>query len=202
MTQDGYDAMADLYAATIPTAYQFPIEAHAVAAFAELAKDRDGVTVDVGCGLGHVTADLIDRGLDAIGCDPSTGMLDHAWRTYPDLRFIAGDATLTVLPENTRIAAVIARFSLIHVEPDQVVEVVRIWSDRLTEGTPVLIAFQACDDPGPPVPFDHVVAPAWRWHPDEFSRLLRSHSFAEDWRIIYRDSSYRFPMANLLMRRT
>ncbi len=202
MTQDGYNAMADLYATTIPTTYQFPIEAHAVAAFVELAKECDGVTADVGCGLGHVTADLVARGLDAIGCDPSAGMLDHARRKYPELRFIEDDATLTMWPEDAGIAAIIARFSLIHVQPAQVADVLEVWSARLTKGAPVLIAFQTSFEPGAPIPFDHAVAPAWRWHPDEFSRILGVHGFAEDWRIVYRDSSYRFPMANLLARRT
>ncbi|CAM3924598.1 class I SAM-dependent methyltransferase [Smaragdicoccus niigatensis] len=200
MTQPGYDAMADLYAATFPSAYQFPIEQHAAAAFAEVVSGREGVTVDVGCGLGHVTADLVGRGLDVIGCDPSVMMLDHARRTYPDLTFIEGEATLATLPE-IKIAALIARFSLIHVEPTQVAEVLKGWSERLTADTPVLIAFQASDEPGPPIQFDHAVAPAWRWHPDEFSRILRQRGFDEDWRIVYRDNSYRFPVGHLLAHR-
>lgn len=192
--------MADLYAATFPTAYQFTIEQHATAAFAELVNGREGVTVDVGCGLGHVTADLVSRGLDAIGCDPSAMMLDHARGTYPDLTFIEGDATLAALPE-IKVAALIARFSLIHVEPTQVADVLGLWSARLATNTPVLIAFQASDEPGPPIEFDHAVAPAWRWHPNEFSRILRNSGFAENWRIVYRDNSYRFPMAQLLAHR-
>lgn len=201
MTQDGYDAMADLYAATFATTYQFPIEAHAVAAFTEMARGRSGVTVDVGCGLGHVTADLVSRGLDAIGCDPSAGMLKHARRGYPHLHFIEADATLAGCPGDLQIAAIIARFSLIHVEPVQVADVLGRWSDRVAEGTPVLVAFQVSDEPGPAVPFDHAVAPAWRWHPDEFGRIFRDHGFNEDWRILYRDNSYRYPMAQLVASR-
>jgi SAM-dependent methyltransferase len=201
MTQNGYNGMAEQYADTFPTAYQSAVEEQAVAAFVELAGELDGVTVDVGCGLGHVTADLVARGLDAVGCDPSVGMLHHARRSHPDLHLIEGDATLAALPENCRIAAIIARFSLIHIEPPKVAEVLGLWSTRLDEGAPVLIAFQACDEPGPPIPFDHAVAPAWRWHPDEFTRLLEENGFAEERRIVYRDSSYRFPMANLFARR-
>lgn len=200
MTQPGYDAMADLYADTFPEPYEFPIERHAAAAFADAARGRSGVTVDVGCGLGHVTADLAGRGLDVLGCEPSTAMLAHARRAHPELAF-TGDDAASALPADGAVAAVIARFSLIHIAPERVDEVLRIWSGRLAAGTPVLVAFQASDEPGPPIPFDHVVAPAWRWHPDEFSRILREAGFDEDWRIVYRDSGYRFPMAQVLAHR-
>ncbi|WP_072806922.1 methyltransferase domain-containing protein [Rhodococcoides yunnanense] len=198
--QQGYDAIADIYASTFPTAYQFPIERHAVAAFAEVVGDREGVVVDVGCGVGHVTADLVDRGLAALGCDPSAAMLDHARRQYPELTFIESDAG-AALSALGPIAAIIARFSLVHLEPASVAHVLGLWSARLTAGTPVLIAFQASDERGAPILFDHAVAPAWRWHPDEFAALLGLNGFHEDWRIVHRDNSYRFPMAHLLVHR-
>ncbi|TWS21459.1 class I SAM-dependent methyltransferase [Tsukamurella asaccharolytica] len=197
MTQPGYDALADLYAEMFPDPYQYPVERHAAAAFAEVAAGRPGRTVDVGCGLGHVAADLAGRGLDVIGLDPSAEMLGHARRLHPGLRFVDGDASLATLPDGP-IAAILARFSLIHVEPTEVVAAVRTWSRRITPGTPVLVAFQSVDDPGPPLPFDHAVAPAWRWHPDEFARVLADAGLAESWRIVYRDKDYRFPMAQLL----
>lgn len=196
-TQPGYDVMADLYATTIPTAYQFPIERVAAAAFADAARGRDGTTVDVGCGLGHVTADLAHRGLTMIGCDPSTAMLDHARRAYPHLGFIEGDATLAALPRGS-LAAIIARFSLIHVDPADVADILAGWSQRLDVGGPVLVAFQARDEPGPPLPFNHAVAPAWRWYPDGFRQILQANGFDEHWRIVYRDVSYRLPMCQIL----
>lgn len=197
MTQPGYDAMADLYAESFPSPYQFPIERHVVAAFAELAAEREGRVVDVGCGLGHVTADLARQGLNAVGCDPSAAMLARARQAHPELTFLDDDARLRAIgPEP--IAALLARFSLIHLEPAQVIDVLDRWSARLAAGTPVLVAFQASDAPGAPLEFDHAVAPAWRWHPDEFSRVLRAAGFDEVWRIVYRDESYRFPMAALL----
>ncbi|NMD57108.1 MULTISPECIES: class I SAM-dependent methyltransferase [Tsukamurella] len=198
MTQPGYDALADLYAETFPDPYQFPIERHAAAAFAEAAAERPGRTVDVGCGLGHVAADLAERGLDVVGVDPSAGMLTHARRLYPELPFVDGDASLAALPSDVPIAAILARFSLIHVAPAQVRAALRGWAGRVDAGTPVLVAFQAADEPGPPIAFDHVVAPAWRWNPDAFAQALADAGFSESWRIIHRDKDYRFPMAQLL----
>lgn len=201
MTQPGYDALADLYAETFPNPYEFPIERHACAAFAEAAAGRPGRTVDVGCGLGHVAADLTARGLDVVGIDPSPGMLAHARRLHPHLPFVDGDASLAALPTDVPIAAILARFSLIHVAPAQVRATLRGWAGRVGAGTPLLVAFQAVDEPGQPLAFDHAVAPAWRWHPDAFAQVLADAGFAESWRIVYRDKDYRFPMAQLLTHR-
>ena len=199
MTQPGYEALAERYAAMFPGPYQSPIEQHAVAAFVEKIHTA-GVVVDVGCGIGHVTADLARRGLDVIGCDPSPAMLAIARTTYPHLAFIDTDATLTDVTDT--ISAVLARFSLIHVPPDELETILGLWADRLRSGTPVLIASQSSDMPGPATPFDHAVAPAWRWHPDELSRVLADGGFAEDWRIVNRpDTAHRFPGVHLLAHR-
>jgi SAM-dependent methyltransferase len=199
MTQPGYEALAERYAAMFPGPYQSPIEQHAVAAFVEKIHTA-GVVVDVGCGIGHVTADLARRGLDVIGCDPSPAMLAIARTTYPQLTFIDTDATLTDV--TGPISAVLARFSLIHVAPDELNTILGLWADRLRSETPVLIACQSSDMPGPATPFDHAVAPAWRWHPDELSRVLADSGFAEDWRIVNRpDTVHRFPGVHLLAHR-
>lgn len=199
MTQPGYNVLAERYAEMFPSAYQTPIERHSVAAFVERIR-REGQVVDVGCGVGHVTADLARRGLDAVGCDPSPAMLAIARSTYPDLAFINADATLGQVTEP--LAAIIARFSLIHIPPAQVHEIFERWADLLRPDSPVLIASQSSDAPGPATPFDHAVAPAWRWHPDELSRLLATAGFTEEWRIINRsDAVHRFPGLHLLARR-
>ncbi|MEE3067456.1 MAG: class I SAM-dependent methyltransferase [Actinomycetota bacterium] len=199
MTQPGYDALADCYAETFPGPYQSSIEHHAVAAFVDEIKST-GVVVDVGCGLGHVTADLDRRGLKVVGCDPSPAMLAIARKTYPRLAFVEGDATLAAITEP--IAAIIARFSLIHIPPREVADILRLWADRLRPTAPVLIASQSSDTPGAAIPFDHSVAPAWRWHPAELSRLLASADFADEWRIINRPNAVHcFPTVHVLARR-
>ncbi|WP_199256175.1 class I SAM-dependent methyltransferase [Mycolicibacterium mengxianglii] len=199
MTQPGYEALADRYAETFPGPFQSPIERHAVEAFVENIH-ATGVVVDVGCGLGHVTADIARRGLDVIGCDPSPAMLAIARRNYPHLDFIDTDATMAGV--TGPISAVIARFSLIHIPPDQVSDILRLWAGRLRPETPVLIASQSSDTPGAATPFDHAVAPAWRWHPDELSRVLADTGFAEKWRIVNRpDAIHRFPGVHVLAHR-
>lgn len=199
MTQPGYDALAERYAAMFPGPYQSEIERHAMAAFVD-AIDTDGVVVDVGCGLGHVTDDLARRGLDVVGCDPSPAMLAIARDSHPHIQFVDDDATLTRI--ESPIAAIIARFSLIHIAPEELVGVIRAWADRLRPGAPVLVASQSSDTPGPALSFDHAVAPAWRRHPDELARVLAEAGFDEEWRIVNRpDSIHRFPGVHMLARR-
>jgi SAM-dependent methyltransferase len=202
--QPGYDALADQYAAAFPTPYETPLAEHAVAAFADTVSQThtDGVVVDVGCGLGLVTADLTRRGLTTIGMDPSERMLAWARNRHPALKFVQGDATLTALEDDVTIIAIIARFSLIHVDPAELPNVLQAWASRISEGALVLVACQSSDGPEEVSEFDHRVARAWRWTPDRLAAELSKAGFTEVWRITSRpDEDYRFPLLHMLARR-
>lgn len=55
---------------------------------------RAGETVlDLGCGNGALTRRLADAGVNAVGMDASPELLAAARETYPELTFLAGDAT-------------------------------------------------------------------------------------------------------------
>lgn len=203
VNQPGYDALADDYAAAFPSPYLTAMEKHAVAAFAEtvLHSHIDGLVVDAGCGLGQVTADLARQGLNIIGVDPSAGMLAFARRTYPTLSFSLGDSTLKGVDPDVSIAAIIARFSLIHSDPAMVPRILRAWAGRLAAGGTVLVACQISED-SEVAEFDHRVAPAWRWHPDRLSAELSAAGFDEVWRIVSRaDTDHRFPDVHMQARR-
>ncbi|MCH5642037.1 trans-aconitate 2-methyltransferase [Gordonia sp. ABSL49_1] len=203
MSQPGYDALAALYADTCPTPYITSLERHAVHAFADTAAAQLGgdVVVDIGCGLGHVTADLHDRGLPIVGIEPSAGMVELARTGHPHCEFIADDAHLRGTAADLRIGAILARFSLIHVSPSVLPQVLRAWSSRLSDGSPVLIACQTLDR-GTEEEFDHRVARAWLRHPDHLAAQLKESGFDEVWRMISRpDDEHRFPELHLLARR-
>jgi hypothetical protein len=69
-------------------------------------------------------------------------------------------------------------------------------------GALVAIAGQTTDKPDAVLEFDHLVAPAWRWHPDRLSEVLAEAGFDETWRTISRpDPQHRFPEVHLLARR-
>ncbi|MFE0751560.1 class I SAM-dependent methyltransferase [Gordonia sp. NPDC058843] len=203
-SQPGYDALADLYAETFPSPFTNILQRHAFGAFVEHIRESGvaGTVIDVGCGPGLLTAELAARGLDALGVDPSSEMLRIARSKHPELRFVSDDARLDA-PElaGVTVAALLARFSLIHLPPEAVPEVVAGWFDRMAAGAVVLVAGQTTtvDEI---VEFDHRVAPAWRWHPNRMSAALADAGFDEEWRTVHRaDDDHRFPEFHLLARR-
>jgi len=191
----GYDVMAAEYARVLPDTFQTPLERGAVDTFTAhvRATDLGPTIVDVGCGVGHVAAYLAAAGFSVAAVDPSAGMLHQARLAYPDLAFIRDDASLRSVDLGAA-AGVIARYSLIHLAPDRVRETLRDWAARLRPGTVILLAGQSTDEPGI-APFDHAVAPAWRWHPDAIARALSDAGFEERWRTVSRPSGgySRFP---------
>ena len=200
MSQPGYDALAALYADTFPTPYQSPLESHAVACFADAVVGQAiaGTVIDVGSGVGHVTAELSRLGLDVVGVEPSSGMRAIAQSTYPDCRFIEDDAHLAGPAAGIRVGAILARYSLIHVDPTTLPEIVETWAARVSDGGHLLIAGQALDTEGH-AEFDHRVARAWRWNPDALATILRDAGLDEAWRMISRpDAEHRFPEFHLL----
>ncbi|MEX5274194.1 methyltransferase domain-containing protein [Kocuria sp. CPCC 205235] len=204
-TQPGYDELAEQYELTFPDPFQTPLERHAVAAFADMVREHhdEGTVVDIGCGTGHVTAELAHRSLDVVGVDPSEAMLGIARRSHPEVVFRRGAANLNDSAESTDdlvpLRGVLARFSLIHVAPHLIAGVLTSWAQRMPAGGVVLLAFQSIkSDEQPVVPFDHAVAPAWRWHPEEMSVRLARAGFDEVWRTMSRpDPLHRFPECHL-----
>src|SRR5687768_13013787 len=48
--------------------------------------------LDLGCGTGHLTAQIAAAGCDVVGLDVSESMLETARREHPEILFIAEDA--------------------------------------------------------------------------------------------------------------
>src|SRR5580692_2474658 len=49
--------------------------------------------LDLGCGTGHLTAQIAARGADTLGLDASVSMIAQARQNYPKLKFALGDAS-------------------------------------------------------------------------------------------------------------
>ena len=63
------------------------------ASLVELLNPQPGERVlDVGCGTGHLTAQIAAAGTEVVGIDASAAMIDEARRVYPKLEFIKADA--------------------------------------------------------------------------------------------------------------
>ena len=67
---------------------------------------RGSKILDVGCGTGHLTRELIQRGYEAWGVDFSEAMVHYAHEHYDSDRFQAGDIERIPFPDNTFDAVV------------------------------------------------------------------------------------------------
>jgi SAM-dependent methyltransferase len=204
-TQPGYDALAEQYDATFPAGSLSPPERAAMELFADALRDlgSEHPVIDIGCGTGHQAHDLATQGFRVIGVDPSGAMLEHARRRYPQLHLVQGDAGLSALPHAV-FSGVLARYSLIHVPPQELDGVLAGWGARLQPGGVVMTAFQSLDAGARTdvAEFDHAVAPAWRWRPDTMAEALAGAGLVEHWRLVTRpgDGFHRFPECHLLVR--
>jgi trans-aconitate methyltransferase len=48
--------------------------------------------LDLGCGTGHLTSQIAERGAEVIGLDASASMIAQARQNYPKLKFVLADA--------------------------------------------------------------------------------------------------------------
>jgi SAM-dependent methyltransferase len=176
-----------------------------VQAFADLVRQAGGGTVaDVGCGPGHVTAFLRDRGVDAFGIDLSPQMVATAREANPGIRFDVGDmAALDVATGS--LAGVLANYSVIHTPPDVLPAVLGELSRVLAPGGHLLVSFQAlADGEGTAEAFDHKVSPAWRYSAGHVIGLLGRTGVDEVASLMVapgEDSVRGFPQAHVLARK-
>jgi SAM-dependent methyltransferase len=202
-----YDAMADAYTAFIGDAFAgYPLHHVMVRAFADLVRQAGGgLVADVGCGPGHVTAYLRDRGVDAFGVDLSPQLVATARAANPGVRFDVGDMGSLEIASGT-LAGVLANYSIIHTPPDALPATLTELSRVVAPGGHLLVAFQALDDAGRTAEhFDHKVSPAWRYSPDHVAELLAQTGADEVARLVIapaEDPTRGFPQAHLLARRS
>ena len=63
------------------------------ASLVELLAPKPGETIlDLGCGTGHLTAEIAATGANVVGSDRSPQMIEKARQTYPNLHFEVADA--------------------------------------------------------------------------------------------------------------
>ncbi|WP_244930989.1 class I SAM-dependent methyltransferase [Nocardioides sp. W7] len=190
---------ADLFA---DPARGHPWDRAAMTVLAETVRAGEpGPVVDLGCGPGHWTAYLAAAGLDVHGVDISADFVALARAAHPGLRFDHRSMTDTGLPDRSLRGAV-AWFSLIHVEPAELPAVLVELRRMLADGAPLLVGFQTTDEPdGPPVPYDHRVAPAHRWPVGTLADLLAEAGFVESTRLVRQpEGTERCPQGALLVR--
>ncbi|MEU6447427.1 class I SAM-dependent methyltransferase [Streptomyces sp. NPDC046979] len=173
-----------------------------IGTFAELVRAMGNLrAADVGCGPGHLTAMLHELGLEAFGLDLAPGMVDHAQRAHPALRF--QEARMESLPiEDGALGGVLAHYSMIHTPPGELPELLSEQVRVLAPDGLLLVSFFGTDGQEP-VRFDHKVAPAYSWPADSLAELLADAGLDPFARLLHDPASERgFLDAHLLARRS
>lgn len=135
---------------------------------------RPGAVLDVGCGPGHLTAYLCSLGVDATGIDLVPEFIDHARAAHPDGQFKLGSVRSLPVPDGS-VAGILAWYSLIHVRPDDLDEVLCELRRAIAPTGKLVIGLFDGDEV---VAFEHKVVPAYLWPVEEFAERLRRAGFA------------------------
>ena len=147
-----------------------PLDRQIVASWADEVR---GPVIDAGCGPGHWTAHLADRGLTARGVDRVPAFVERARRSYPGVPFALGDLESLDTPDAS-LGGVLAWYSLIHHEPAAIGEPLREFARALRPGGTLLVGFfewPALEG------FAHAVAPAHRWPVPALAAELEAAGF-------------------------
>ncbi|MEO3887015.1 class I SAM-dependent methyltransferase [Nonomuraea sp. B5E05] len=206
-TRSAYDARAAEYSEIFrdPLAGQ-PLDRALIDTFADLVKATGTESIaDLGCGPGHYTAYLHARGLNAFGIDLSPQMIEQARQEHPGIPFEVGSMFALELADGS-VGGVFSHYSIIHTPPERVPEVFDEISRVLAPGGHVLLSFSGTDEPSQVAePYDHVVAPAYRWSTDMISGMLRERGIVETARLVFpgdQDARRGFPRVFLLAGKT
>ncbi|MCK3771062.1 class I SAM-dependent methyltransferase [Microbacterium aerolatum] len=137
------------------------------------AEDVPGLILDVGCGPGHWTAWLHQRGHNVEGVDPVPAFIDHATATYPGVPFRVGQAEHLHVADAS-LGGILAWYSLIHTDPARVPAVLGGFARALTPDGSLALGFFD----GPVVAaFDHTVTTAYFWPIDTLAERVEEAGF-------------------------
>jgi SAM-dependent methyltransferase len=171
--RDAYTAVADLYIGLFGTREQ--VHPDDLAFIGRHLSINPGTVLDVGCGPGHLTDHLRSLGVDARGIDLVPDFIAHARAAHPSGDYRLGSMkSLDAAPGS--VAGILAWFSLIHVPPEELDEVLAEFRRVLAPGGTLVAGVV---DGEAVAAFDHKVVTAYRWPADEFSERLARAGFTE-----------------------
>ncbi|GGO85233.1 methyltransferase [Nocardioides phosphati] len=194
---EAYDSRADEYVEKLGSLHQMADRDRAT--IEQWRDSTAGRLLDAGCGPGHWTDVLSERGRrDVLGIDRSTRFLESARDRFPGNRFIAGD--LSALPVASRSQdGILAWYSIIHTPPTDLPQILEEFARTLAPGGSLLLGFFA-GDPG--VAFEHAVTTAYYWSAEALTDLLHPHGFTVEHAETRTDPGARRTHGGLRARRT
>ncbi|WP_344425829.1 class I SAM-dependent methyltransferase [Amycolatopsis minnesotensis] len=183
VTAGAYGAVADLYFDLARDDMDsLPLDRAMIGAFADLVRPAAGLTGDLGCGPGQMSAMLTGMGLDVLGVDLTPEMIDIARAHYPGPRFEVGSMDALDLADGA-LVGIVSWYSVIHALPTELPKYFAEFRRVLAADGHLLIAFFESED-GKVEPFDHKVTTAYRWPIDEIRDLAHEAGFTEVGRML------------------
>lgn len=132
-----------------------------------------GPVLDAGCGPGQWTDFLHRRGNEVSGIDLVPEFVDDARIRFPDVAFRVASLREPDVPDHS-LGGIVAWYSLIHLRPKELPQVLAGFARALTPGGHLLVGFF---DGASGEPFDHAITPARYWSTGHFSLLLDDAGF-------------------------
>jgi uncharacterized protein YceH (UPF0502 family) len=141
--RSSYDVVATSYAEhLVDELAELPFETWLLDRVLRHAAGRP--VVDAGCGPGHVTAYLADRGADVMGIDISPAMVTEARQRFPGRSFEPGDLRRLSRPATSSgWAAVLGWYSLIHLGASELPDAVAALARPLAPGGWLVLGMHA-----------------------------------------------------------
>lgn len=115
-----------------------PFDRGLLDAFAARLAGR-GRVADLGCGPGHIGAYLAERGLEVEGWDASAALVEAARGLFPALTFHHGDFRDLPVADGAW-AGIVAFYSILHLDPEDLVPTLREWRRVLRPGGLLLLS--------------------------------------------------------------
>lgn len=168
-----YGSMAERYIELFGAVAQ--VHADDLALITRHLSIRPGTVLDVGCGPGHLTDHLRSMNVEATGIDLVPEFIDHARASHQNSRYVLGSMHQLSF-HDTSVAGILAWYSLIHLTPDSLDDVLAELRRVMTPGGTLVAGFF---DGHEVVAFDHKVATAYYWPVDQFSQRLLRAGFTE-----------------------
>lgn len=172
---DAYDVRAEEYLRVGGAVDQMdPRDRDAIARWRDTTPGR---LLDAGCGPGHWTGFLAHAAgsdhREVSGIDISGEFIAAARSRFPDLGF--DQASFRALPEETAsIGGILAWYSLIHLPPVDLPDVLAEFARVVAPGGSILIGYFEGEARAP---FAHAVAEAYFWSADVLAEMLADAGF-------------------------
>lgn len=168
----GYNEHALRYADTFQdeSLLMFPLDRNMIRLLVDLVGGHPRV-LDAGCGVGQVTKMLRNWGCAAVGVDAANKAIELARAAYPGIAFTVGDIRSLPYPKG-EFDAVVARYSVIHMDPPTVPVAVGEFARVLRPGGCLLVEFQS--SAGATHSFAHPAGRAWAWNLTTWRHFFRA----------------------------